>query len=462
MTVGLDTANSLPGRKPERLPLLLSLSFGVGTVGVSCLLNTVAIYLPAMLATVFGVSPAIGGYLLTGSKLYDVGADLAIGAASDRTRSRMGRRRPYLLAGALISALAFGLIFNPPFAGGAALVVFMAFALVLYSTGYSLFNIPYLAMPAEMIDDPAAKTTLLAYRTFFIAIGQVVSVSGAAAIVSAYGGNRTGFGLMGLVLGAIIMATCLASFFGTAKARTVARTETGAPVKALQHAKLTLENRPFVLLMIGKFCSLLALAATSSTQLLFFLNVLKIGYAGQVYYGVAQNIALALSMPVWVKLARRFGKRPTYLALIASQALLSLSWLIPGVNGDVAVLTLRGVLTGLAAGGSLLIGISMLPDTMEYDRQRTGQRREGVFSSVYAIVEKVSYAIGPTLIGIYLGMSHYIPTTRGRLVPQPHSAVLALYAGLALLPALLYAGQFVCLWFYDLDEKRLKAGALGG
>ena len=110
-----------------RIPISISLGFGVGTVGVSVLLNSVAVYFPAMMVTVLGFSPAVAGYLLTGSKIYDVGADLAIGVASDCARSRWGRRRPFLLAGSLIGALGFAALFNPPaFPSGAALIAAIA------------------------------------------------------------------------------------------------------------------------------------------------------------------------------------------------------------------------------------------------------------------------------------------------------------------------------------------------
>src|SRR5690606_11871394 len=97
----------------QRLPLALCLGFGVGTVGVSIMLNTVTAFFPAFLTTVLGKSPEIAGYLLMASKLYDAFADVVVGSMSDKTRSRWGRRRPYLLAGAFVSAISFLMIFAP-------------------------------------------------------------------------------------------------------------------------------------------------------------------------------------------------------------------------------------------------------------------------------------------------------------------------------------------------------------
>ncbi len=109
-------------RTESTLPMSVCLSFGLGTVGTAILLNTVTVYLPAFFATVLGRSAALGGLLLTISKLYDILCDVAIGLASDRTRSRLGRRRPYMLAGAIVGSLAFCQIFDPLFVSANLLV----------------------------------------------------------------------------------------------------------------------------------------------------------------------------------------------------------------------------------------------------------------------------------------------------------------------------------------------------
>jgi glycoside/pentoside/hexuronide:cation symporter, GPH family len=441
-----------------RIPLSISLGFGVGTVGVSILLNTVAVYFPAMMVTVLGFSPAVAGYLLTGSKIYDVGADLAIGVVSDRTRSRWGRRRPFLFLGSLIGALAFVALFNPPPAlSGTALIAVIALVLVVYSTGYSLFNVPYLAMPSEMTSDYHQRTNLLSYRTFFISIGQLIALSGAAALIALFGGDRAGYSRMGLVLGGIVLLATMASFFGTANADKGAPVEHAPRLGFLKNAKLALQNRPFVMLIACKFCNLLALSATTSTQLLFLLNVAKVGYQGQLALSLGLNIAMGLSMPIWVLLGKLMGKRNGYIAATVVYALATLSWLLAGPGEPTTALVVRGAFTGISSGGMLLLGISMLPDTMEYDLRRTGLQRAGVFSSVYAIIEKLAFAVGPGLIGVYLAAMHYVPTMHGHLVAQPPSAVHALYVGMALIPVALSAIGILLLLFYKLDEKTLKA-----
>ncbi|MET0241222.1 MAG: MFS transporter [Sphingobium sp.] len=444
----------------ERLPVRICLGFGVGTVGVSIMLNTVTAYFPAFCSTVLGKSPEIAGYLLMVSKLYDVIADIAVGMMSDRTRSRWGRRRPYLLAGALVSAISFLMIFAPPVMSDTAITFYMLAALILYSTGYSLFNVPYMTMPSEMTSSRYDRSRLLSFRTVFVSIGQMLAVAVTASIITAGGGGRTGYFVMGAVMALIIFSAMIACFFGTAKARRLEPTQPEVHADASQW-KLLLRNRPFVLLVAAKIFQFLAFASTATTTLLFMLNVLGIGYTGQMLFAVSSNIVVAFSMPVWLWLERRFGKRNAYLFGISMMCLVSLSWLL----ADKASITdmqvvIRGIFAGFGSGGMILLSISMLGDTMAYDRELTGQGREGLLSSVIAMIEKISFAVGVAIVGFYLKTANYIPTKNGALVDQPESAVFALYLCYALLPVGLFLCNALCIWFYTLGGRQPETLAI--
>lgn len=441
-----------------RLSTRLCLGFGIGSVGISILLNTIATFFPTFMATVLGQSTALAGLLLTLSKIYDIGADLIIGAASDRTRSRWGRRRPYLLAGLIVSALSFFMIFLPPMIVGTALVLYMAVALVIYSTGYSLFAVPYIAMAGEMTDSYHERTRLFSYRVFFIAVGQIVSVAGTAALIEWAGGGRQGYAVMGAAMAGLIAVTMLLSFMGTKSARQAQYYEPPVPMPIRQKVRLLWENQPLMLLMGAKFTQYISIAIFSGTKLLFMLNVLKLGYDGIIHLAIAQNIAGALATPVFVRVGRRFGKRKSYLVAIGLLAATYISWgfALPGM-ADWEIWW-RGALAGIGGTGMVLMSISMLPDIMEYDRIRSGGlRREGIFSSLYAMVEKFGYALGPSIIGAYLAVAGYVATTDGALIQQPASVIRALYFGAAGLPALLLGISAFLIWRYTLDEKELEA-----
>jgi GPH family glycoside/pentoside/hexuronide:cation symporter len=452
-------ATGLPvGDRP--MSLALCLSFGVGTIGVSIMLNTVTIYFPALMSTVLGQSTAIAGLLLTLSKLYDIVADGLIGAMSDRSQSTLGRRRPFLAVGAIISAASFLMIFLPPELGDRALIVYMAVALVLYSTGYSMFNVPYMAIPADISDDTHVRARLFSFRTSFVAVGQLVATAGAAALIAQGGSGMEGYRNMAWVLAGVLLAAMLGSFFGTASARWAPprpRDELRVPLR--ETLTMLWANKPLVWLISAKTLQYLSLAAGVSTNLLFKLNVLQIGYAGQAQFSLAANIATAASMPVWLKLSRRYGKRRCYMAATGLYAASTLVWLFTSAGIPTWLLLSIGVANGAFSGGMIFMGLAMLSDTMAYDREVTGKRREGLFASVYAIVEKSAFAVGALIVGWGMSLAGYVPTFGGDLVEQPRNAVLTMYATNTVVPCAFLLLSIFAISKYDLNESRLKSGS---
>lgn len=439
----------------KRLPLSLCLGFGVGTIGVSIMLNTVTTYFPAFMSTVLGQSPEVAGYLLMGSKLFDAVIDVSVGSMSDRTRSRWGRRKPYLLAGALLSAVSFLMLFAPPPMSQGALIAWMIGALLVYSTAYSLFNVPYMAMPAELTDGFHERTRLISWRTVFVSIGQLLAMAGTAALIQRGGSGAGGFATMGLVMALVIAGAMTA----TALAVPVLH---GEPPRSGNHLpgpaqiRAIANNRPFMLLLGAKAFQFLSFASIASTGLLYMLNVLGVGYNGQIVLAVTQNIVSALIMPLWVRLGRTLGKRQTYLIGVVIFCATALSWLLADKSITNTGLILRGIASGVGSGAIILMSISMLGDTLAYDRAITGEGREGLLSSTIAVIEKVSFALGVAVLGIFLHLFGYVATTGGQIVEQPASAVMALKLGYAVIPMVMFAINGMFLWAYDLDEDKLN------
>lgn len=453
-----NSAETAPAKKQaeEKLPFLLCTGFGVGSLGIATMLNVPTVFFPVLMTTVLGQSAALAGALLTISKLYDILADIAIGVASDRTKSRMGRRRPYLAAGAIIGAASLVMVFIPPAITGWALTAYMAVALIIYSTGYSLFAVPYVAMAGEMTDGYHERTRLLSFRTFFIAIGQLLAAAGMAALVDWGGGGAQGYALLGAASGTIVFTTMMLSFIGTRNARKVEWVEAKGPrPPRMEQVKTIIGNTPFMQLMGAKTFLYLAISIISTTKLLFLLNVLKVGYEGLVHLTMSQNIVAMLIVPFWTWAGRKFGKTRSYQAAILILSSLYASYYFTSEGITVLELWIRGAVNGIAASGVTLMGISMLPDVMEFDRKRTGARREGVFSSIYAFMEKVAFAIGPGLMGVLFAVAGFVPSTGGQIVEQSASAVHALYAGIAIIPALLTLTSFMIMTRYRLNEQAL-------
>jgi GPH family glycoside/pentoside/hexuronide:cation symporter len=265
---------------------------------------------------------------------------------------------------------------------------------------------------------------------------------------------------MGAITGAVLACAMLVSFFGTRTARQIVAVPARVPVGRGEAIRTLASNRPFVLLMAIKIAQYMAISVINTTKLLFLLNVVGIGYMGLIHLTLVQNIVSALCLPLWVRLGRRIGKRPAYLLATFLLGAVYVSWYFTGPGLTLPGIWARGAVNGIAAAGTTLMSIAMLPDVMEYDRLRTGVRREGIFASFYSIVEKLGYALGAGLSGTILALAGYISTTGGKLVVQPASAIAGLYAGASLIPAALITISFLVMLAYPLDEKMLRATRL--
>lgn len=440
----------------DRLPAGLKVGWSFGSVGTLTVLNVNSLLLLFFMTAVLGIAPALAGTLLFAAKLFDAVAAPVLGAVSDRTESRMGRRRPYLLAGAFISAAAVAAVFNPPASFEAALPAYLMACLLVLALGYTLFNVPYIAMPAEMTDSPGERTSLMSWRIGFVSLGGLVT-GFAPRLAVLLGGGREGYGRVGLILALVILAAMLVAFFAARRAR-VLPTARGSE-SGIGRFAVVFRNRPFMLVIAAKVFQLIGLASVSASALFLFRSVIGGDESLLFIFVLATTLASIASMPLWVRLGRRFPKRSLYIAGCVGFAAVTLSWLLAGPGEPTALVLARGLGGGLFSGGLLLMGQSILPDTIDYDCKRSGVRREGVYAGAYSFVEKASMAFGPLLIGLILQAFGFQPSKGGVVVQQTAEAIQGIYIGASILPAALYAVSVVPLLYYDLTAEKLRDAA---
>ncbi|WP_159982002.1 MULTISPECIES: MFS transporter [unclassified Novosphingobium] len=432
------------------LPLQTCLAWGLGTVAVAALFNSVNVLLLRYVVDYAGISAVLAGGLIAASKLYDAVIDPLIGAASDRTQSRMGRRRPFLLAGGVLLAFAALMLFNIPAGGGALSVGFLVLSLLVYATGYAAFSVPYMAMPAEMTSSLHERSRLISFRVSAVAVASLLAVFVGPQIMTYAGGGRAGHTALSVFLAVVVLAAAAACFRGTRNAPF----HYSPAVKATWSEKLRslAGNKPFVVLLVVKLLQLMALAVTQAAMPFLFQRVLKLGDARMGIYFLVFYATMILVQPVWVRLARMRGKRFIYMAGTFLYGAIYLSWYFVGPDEALAAVYGRAVALGAMGGAVLLFGQSLLPDTMEWDYRCTGMRREGMLSAVYTLVEKLAYALGAALTGIVLGKTGYIQNAAHG--EQPASAIEAIYWLASFIPFAFLVASIVALCFYDLDEDK--------
>ncbi len=444
-----DASATPAGIATPRLGTAACAGWGVGSLGMSLMFSATGVLMLRFLIDYVGIAAAVAGLLISLAKIYDAVTDPLIGVLSDRTHSRWGRRRPYLLWGGLLSAITFVAIFQlGALAASEWKLAAAAIVLLLNATGYALFNVPYLAMPAEMTPDYHDRTRLMSFRVAAVAAGQLFASSVGPLLIVWFGGGVQGHAATAWFLGAIIAMSALACFHGTRSAPLVAFTPTEFSFGAQLQAALS--NRPFLLLLGVKLTYLFGLSVYFAVLSFLFTYVMKTSYSYLSLYFLLQGSGMLLSQPLWVRLARQLGKKRAYYAASALYCLPLSSWLLAGPGEPGWAIVLRGAFAGVAGGGLLLIGQSMLPDTMEHDFRLTGERREGLLSGIYTTVEKVSFSVGPALLGFVLGAAGYVASATTEAA-QPAAALRAIYVCASLLPMASTLVGCLLLRAYALD-----------
>jgi len=437
-----------------QLPKRLKIGWSVGAAGVSVLMNGVSGVILFYLVSIVKLDPALAGGLVFAFKLLDVVTDPIMGIISDRTQSSMGRRRPYLLVGSFVASASMIVIFSTPdFETQAATVAYVCFALLLYTLGYTIFNVPYITMPAEMTDGYHERSSIHAYRVVFVSAGSTIGTVVGLALLEKLGQTRETYSLIAWLKGIFVFVTMITCFFATRHARTIARTE--AIPNFWSQTRTLLANRYFLLVISAKMAQLIGIFATASAAYFFFLSCLQLNESALIAYSLATTAGALIFAPLLVRLSRSLGKRNTYICGGLVNALVALSWYLAVPGESVITIMIRGFLTGIPFSGNVLLAMSMLTDTIEYDARRTGIRREGIYTAMYSFVEKFSGAFGPLMVGMLLAQAGF-DKSLGPKEAQSPEVFAAVLIGMAVIPAVTSAIAAVIISFYKLDQDTLE------
>ena len=429
------------------------LGYGIGSVGTGIFSTVPGLLLLSFMVRYLQVPAAVAGLVILIPRLWDVITDPFAGTLSDRTRSRWGSRRPWMLAGALTLPVVFALLLRVPEQPRRAAAWYLMFIYILCTTFYTIYQVPYVSMPAEMTQSYNERTTIMSFRIAFLTLGILVGGALAPEIISAWGGGRAGYAVMGIIVGIILFAVLIGSFFGTRKVPVVDPVETTVPFR--EQLRAAGENKPFFILFGAYIIQVLGIGAALAG--VDFYSSYILGDPGQTSIIFVCFIGPALvTMPLWVRVSRRFGKLKGYtictilfavggfLLMFASPESFLQSYLFVFIMG-----------TGYA--GTQLFPFSMLPDTITADTLKTGLRRAGAYTGVWTAADKAGFAVGPAIFAAILAVTGFIETEGGIIIDQPASALVGVRIGFALLPALLMAISLLFLRRYKLDPETVAA-----
>ncbi|MCA5893657.1 MFS transporter [Isoptericola sp. NEAU-Y5] len=442
--------------------------YAVGSVGTGGFGTLPGLVLVFYLTDTLGVAAGVAGLLVTAAKVWDVLVDPVIGAASDRERATTGRRRRLMVAGGVALPLFFLLTFAVP-AGlaPAASALWVLGAFLLAATAFSLFQVPYIALPAEIAGTYDARTRLLTARVVVLSAAILLFGGGGPALRELGGDDeRLGYLVMAAAAALVLGAAMLVSSTVERSAGALAA-PTGDPAPGhhvLTHYRdgvaLLRTSRPFRTLLAAFVLQALATGAMLAAAQYVATWVLR-DTAAVTFLFVALVGPALVCTPLWGRVARRVGKERAFglasaVFLVAALALVGLAW-APGAWVYVPVAAAGGAYSGMQA-----LPMAMLPDVIAHDARTRGTGRAGTFGGVWTAGETTGMALGTTLLTAVLAATGYVASTDVQSVTQPASAVVGVVAGFSVVPALLVALSLVPLARYPLRRADIDDDGGGG
>jgi GPH family glycoside/pentoside/hexuronide:cation symporter len=392
----------MPARE---VPLRTKILYGVADVALNIKSTSLNQFLLFFYADVVHVAPAMVGAAIFAGKLWDAVTDPLMGYISDTTRSRWGRRRPWIVASAVPMGVCYYLLFAPPDLTPAMSAIYLGVLGILLFTFFTMFATPYLAWGAELARNYHERTAVVQIRAVFGVVGGVIGATAPVLIANAVDDQRRGFGIMAMVLGACIAASTLVT--GMRVPETPREPVPGAGPRHFFRGLLgTLANRDF-LIVFATFCLMTSAGAVGQSVQLIVVKYRLGMYDFFPWIALTFALSFAGSFPLWLGLSRRVGKHSALMIGLGLSCVTPLGWMVvqPGQYLGMLLFTMAG---GIVAG-SLTLAVSQAADVIDIDELQTGEQRAGAYFGIWTLGLKTSSALGTFAGSLVLTAVGYRP-----------------------------------------------------
>lgn len=431
----------------KKLSTLTKIIYGFGDIGFSMTGTILAAYFPIFLTDVIGIAPRMAALALLIGKNWDYINDPIMGYISDRTRSRWGRRRPFLLFGALPYGLMFAFLWwKPPFDSQTTLMIFYTIMYVLYDAAGTFVGMPYFSLTPELTEDYDERTELTGYRMFFSILGGLVSFIVPMMIIGEMiPVNTDNVFRMGLIFGAAAAVPLLFVFLGTRERPVFAQLERP---RLWESIKAAVKNRPFVFSAIIYLFTWTAMHIIEANLLYYIKYVVHRENISEIIMATIFVTAI-FSLPLWDWISKKFNKRMAYIYGISFWAIVQILLITVSATSSLVYLLVLCFLAGLGVGAAHVLPWSIIPDAIEVDELNTGERHEGMFYSLVTLFGKITNALAIPLTLLILDLSGYIANAD----VQPQSTLTGIRLIVGPIPALLLVGGIIFAIFYPITRE---------
>ena len=429
----------------SRLSAREKLGYGLGDTASHFVWDMVGFWILIFYTDTFGISAAAAGTIMFIARIWDMVSDPLMGVISDRTRTRWGKFRPYILWSALPYSVLAVLAFTTPDLDQTGKVIYAAVTYLLLMTAYTAINLPYSSLGAVMTSDSIERTSLNTYRFICAFIGQLI-VSGLALTLARHfgqGDNARGYQLTVILFAVISFVLFMITFLSTRERIQPPRAQQDSLRKDF---KILLANRPWVILAIVGVVSFVMFALQNLSLAYYFKYYIGREESVQLF-NVVGSIALIVALPLSKPLARWFGKRNVFIgSSILSGTFFALLYL-PGADSIGWIYALN-ILGKMAYAPAVPLLWTMIADAADYAEWKNGRRATGLFFSAATFAQKGGWGIGGALAGWLLAAYGYVE----QATQQTALALTGIKLMISVFPGVLYISCAAALIFYTIDE----------
>ena len=428
----------------EKLTNKTKILYGVADLGISLLTSSIQFFLLFYYTDIAGINPGLAGSaLLVGKLTWDAINDPVFGYLSDRTRSRWGRRKPYMLLGAIPFGLSIWLLFSlsPGLVGVKAFLAVLG-SFLLADTAQTLVSVPYYALSAELTYDYDERTSLISIRMIFTVLGYILGAAATTAVAGMFinmGWTKTAaYSGMGAIFGIVAVITMLVTVFGVKETPRPDLMPATMPLK--RQLQQVFKNKPFVQYMI--MSTIISISFTLLTSLLPYFITYQLLMEEQIPFIMLVLLGtIGLFLLPWRMVSKKMNKGPAYaLGLFIASIAIVVAYFLP--QGPSPWIYAIAFFAGVGFSAQYVFPWSMIPDVIEVDESQSGERHEGIYFGVNAFLGKITGAIGIAVAGWALDIYGYVPdavqTTRALFGIRFFYAIVPVIAFMIALPLLIW------------------------
>ena len=428
-----------------KLSIREKIGYSLGDTASHFVWDMVGFWLLFFYTDVYGISAAAAGTIMLVARFWDMAIDPVIGIVADRTTTRWGKFRPYILFGAIPYAVLAILTFTTPNLGEFGKIIYAGATYVLLMTAYAAINLPYSALGAVMTDDTYERAGLNTYRFIAGFTGQFIVTGLALTLAEFFGGGDKAQGFQYTVF--LFSGLSLVFFFITFKTTK----ERVQPPKAQKNSlkediRNLFSNKAWVILALVGIISFIMFAMQNAAIAYYFKYYL--GKENNVQlFNVIGTIALIVALPLSKPLAKRFGNKNVFIASSLISGLFFILIYLPGVS-DLTTIYVFNIIAKMAYAPAVPLLWTMIADSADYGEWTTGRRATGLYFSAAVFAQKAGWGIGAAIAGWILAVSNFVANAE-----QTQIAITGIKLLVSVIPGILYMSCALFMIFYKIDSK---------